>query len=761
MKKLLKWFKKPLVRPRKIIDTLFIGTAFLIIIPIVILGLSLTWIFTSGFMKQTDRINTNTIDYVAELLGENLDSVYHAAYSMSNDKNILNYESFSGDNYEHAMLLKEINTVISRLLVQSDIVEEIYIFYKNSDIVVNNVHGTLGAKEILEEHYGMSIEELAPFLDQNNGRFVRCSLETASSPTDILYAKAIDKKFSKMGDIYAVFVLDGEFICNLMDMISLEDVGQSLLLDDTYNILLGDQQQYEKYEKQLKEMSGRNERDADINLPVLIQQVGVAKLNLCFVLDNSYYVTMIQFIWLVIIVIGIAVVVLTMLIAKYYIRRLYRPFGNIVNMFKPEEEEYEARSELEFFEEKYIEIKNMKEELGEYKNSQDVSLKEMFFHNFMKGFYKMDYQQYMQGLDIVFDSVYYTTILVKIHNFRTLVKNIKQTHYRSFVKDKLLMVMKDHNPERYGKSYYFYDGEHIGVIVCHDEKLDDMEEDITHIQRILMETLGITISVCIGDSVEEAEELTDEYRLLSDAMMQMRFCNPTTILTMQTYKKIGKYVDFSKYKNKVMQCVTERDYGTLEALIDQLFMNSNVFYTEVIQLVTGFLTVLSDLTDKKGNTVFCLSGSEVHPYDEIGRLGTVVEIAEYMKRLCKDVGDKLHAEEENKNEMYDKIMLYISENYMKEISLTLMAKEFGLSTSYFSRCFKEAVGKKYSEVVNTYRVKKAKELIDEEDTLKLFQVAELVGFTSYKAFAEAFKKYDGQSPESYKKSKNNQNFLEG
>ena len=756
----MEWFKKTLVRPRKIIDTLFIGTAFLIIIPIVILGLSLTWIFTSGFMKQTDRINTNTINYVAGLLEENLDSVYNAAYTMSNEKDILSYETFSGDNYEHATLLKNINTVIGRLQVQSDIVEEIYIFYKNSGAVINNVHGTLGGQEMLEAYYGRSGEELVSFLDGNNGRFVRSNLETTISPRDILYAKAIDKRFSKVGDIYAVFVLNGEFICNLMDMISLEDVGQSLLLDDAYNILLGDQQQYEKYEKQLKEMSHLNERDANINLPVLIQEVGVAKLNLCFVLDNSYYVTMIQYIWLVIIVIGIAVVVVTMMIAKYYIRRLYRPFGNIVNMFKPEEQEYEAKSELEFFEEKYIEIKNMKKELGEYKNSQDVSLKEMFFHNFMKGFYKNDYQQYMQGLEIVFDSTYYTTILVKIHNFRTLVKNIKLTHYRSFIKDRLLMAMKDHNTERYEKFYYFYDGEYIGVIVCHDEKLTDMEADITHVQRVLLVTLGITISVCIGDSVKEAEELTDEYKLLSDAMMQMKFCNPTTILTMQTYKKIGKYVDFSKYKNRVVQFITERDYGTLDALIDQLFMNSNVFYTEVIQLVTGFLTVLSDLTDKKGNTVFSLSGSEVHPYDEIGRLGTVVEIAEYMKQLCKDVGDKLHAEEENKNGLYDKIMVYFSANYMKEISLTLMAREFGLSTSYFSRCFKEVVGKNYSEVINSYRVKKAKELIDEENTLKLFQVAELVGFTSYKAFAEAFKKYDGQSPESYKKSKNNQNFLE-
>jgi len=222
----------------------------LIIIPIIILGLSLTWIFTSGFMKQTDRINTNTIDYVAELLEENLNSVYNAAYIMGSDANILTYEEFEGDNYEHARILRDIDTVINRLQVQSDIIEEIYVFYKKSCVVINNEHGMLGAEEQLETYYGVPMEELESFLDAHNGRFVCSNLETRIRPKNLLYAKTIDKRFTKVGDIYAIFVLDGQFISDLMEMISLEDVGQSMLLDDEYNILLGDAVQYERYKEQ-------------------------------------------------------------------------------------------------------------------------------------------------------------------------------------------------------------------------------------------------------------------------------------------------------------------------------------------------------------------------------------------------------------------------------------------------------------------------------------------------------------------------------
>ena len=62
-----------------------------------------------------------------------------------------------------------------------------------------------------------------------------------------------DTKFNDAGDIYAIYVLNGKFITGLINMISLEDVGYSMLLDGQYNLLLGDEEIYEKYEKQTED----------------------------------------------------------------------------------------------------------------------------------------------------------------------------------------------------------------------------------------------------------------------------------------------------------------------------------------------------------------------------------------------------------------------------------------------------------------------------------------------------------------------------
>lgn len=741
--------KNLFTKPRKIIDSLFAGTALLIIIPIIILGISLTVIFSSGFMKQTERINTNTVDYVVGLLGEHISTVYNTAYTLGNDENILKHNSLKSGSYEYADNLNKISKALGRQKLQSDIIETIYLFYKEPISIIPTSEGRLEAEEKIETYYGMSLEELAEFFEDNNMRFLikkKSGDENSESPTDILFAKCIDSKFNKPGNIYAIYILDGGFINNLIEMINLEDVGHSMLLDGDYTLLLGNKEIYEKHEKSLE-----TNEDARI----LLKEVEKGKLYLCFAVDASHYVSMIRGVWVTIVGIGIFIVVISVFISRFYIRRLYRPFGNIVSMFKPEEEEYGLKSELEFFEEKYIEIKNMKSELESYKNSEDTGLQELFTHNFLKGFYKADYRLYMQDIDISFEKAYYTVMTVKIDNFRAIVQNIKLSHYRKFIKDKLVSILQSHNAKQYNDVFHFYDGEYIGLLICHDEEVENIKQEISYLQHELMKVLDITISVCVSDTVTSPEEMVEEYKALSNAMLQMKFCKPSTVLTMQDYKKIGKYVDFSQYKKTIIQCISERNYDELDTLIDKLFVESRVFYTEVIQMVTGFLTVTADMLDKKGGKTLRIH--EIHPYDEIGRMGSVMEIAAYIKKLCHDVGDKLYTESENKSELYDKILNYIASNYMKDISLTVMAKDFGLSSSYFSRSFKEVTGKNYSEMISSYRVEKAKELIDNEEEIKMFQVAELVGFASYKAFAEAFKKHTGMSPESYKKGQNEPN----
>ncbi|WP_141336292.1 helix-turn-helix domain-containing protein [Paenibacillus sp. tmac-D7] len=93
---------------------------------------------------------------------------------------------------------------------------------------------------------------------------------------------------------------------------------------------------------------------------------------------------------------------------------------------------------------------------------------------------------------------------------------------------------------------------------------------------------------------------------------------------------------------------------------------------------------------------------------------------------------------------------YAEKNYMQEISLTQIAEYAGLSVSHFSALFKQHTGDSFVNYINQIRIDKAKQLLLEPD-LKIYQVADMVGFSSMPYFNRVFKNMTGLSPNEYRK----------
>lgn len=95
---------------------------------------------------------------------------------------------------------------------------------------------------------------------------------------------------------------------------------------------------------------------------------------------------------------------------------------------------------------------------------------------------------------------------------------------------------------------------------------------------------------------------------------------------------------------------------------------------------------------------------------------------------------------------YVTIMLqYIKEHYSEQISLTDLSQELNISCTHLNAKFKEETGYTFHNFLNEYRIRKAVEL-QQSGSNKLYEIAEMVGFSDYKYFNRVFKKYTGYSP---------------
>lgn len=104
----------------------------------------------------------------------------------------------------------------------------------------------------------------------------------------------------------------------------------------------------------------------------------------------------------------------------------------------------------------------------------------------------------------------------------------------------------------------------------------------------------------------------------------------------------------------------------------------------------------------------------------------------------------------------DDIIHYIEHNYMDNIKLENIAPLFGYNSSYLGKIFSKKVGEGFNVFVDKVRIDHSKKLL-ENSSLKVYAIAEKVGYRNVDYFHTKFKKYVNMSPAEYRKQFKNKN----
>jgi two-component system response regulator YesN len=100
-------------------------------------------------------------------------------------------------------------------------------------------------------------------------------------------------------------------------------------------------------------------------------------------------------------------------------------------------------------------------------------------------------------------------------------------------------------------------------------------------------------------------------------------------------------------------------------------------------------------------------------------------------------------------EIITKALNYIEKNFSNDISLDDVANYVFLSSSYFSRVFKQCVGESFTDYIINLKMKKAAEYLANKK-YKVYEISEMVGYSSSKHFIKMFKVYSGYTPKEYR-----------
>lgn len=98
----------------------------------------------------------------------------------------------------------------------------------------------------------------------------------------------------------------------------------------------------------------------------------------------------------------------------------------------------------------------------------------------------------------------------------------------------------------------------------------------------------------------------------------------------------------------------------------------------------------------------------------------------------------------------DDIVYYINHNFCDNIKLETIAPLFGYNSSYLGKIFNKKTGISFNSYVDQVRIQHSKELLL-QTSLKVYEVAERIGYKNVDYFHKKFKKYVGKSPAEFRK----------
>jgi len=129
------------------------------------------------------------------------------------------------------------------------------------------------------------------------------------------------------------------------------------------------------------------------------------------------------------------------------------------------------------------------------------------------------------------------------------------------------------------------------------------------------------------------------------------------------------------------------------------------------------------------------------------------ERLEGVHRLVKDyLRQCLHenrALQERPQSYAEQARAIIMSQYANDISLHSVARQIGVNPSYLSRVFKQETGENFTHFLTRVRMEKAKHYLKEK-RLKVYEVANQVGYQNTTYFSKIFKKVTGITPEEFR-----------
>lgn len=274
------------------------------------------------------------------------------------------------------------------------------------------------------------------------------------------------------------------------------------------------------------------------------------------------------------------------------------------------------------------------------------------------------------------------------------------------------------------------------------------QEEIKTLLNRVTSSVGENVYITCGVMADSAEMISRSYST-AESLYKNRFIfRHCQIATPESLYADSEDIDYASRLYAYMEINDKEKIGhVLDVFMRSMQRLDNTpekakisCITMVIDIRSKFVRSAADRKPESMITDEFLSGLE--------EMTTLYEMINEIKNCLCAASDSCFGKTPKSN--MERVVQYIHANYNQELRLEMLAGIFGYNSAYLGKVFHQYTGENFNNYLDEIRITEAKRLLADEDH-KVYEVAEMVGYSNINYFHNKFKKYVGTSPLAYKK----------
>lgn len=217
-------------------------------------------------------------------------------------------------------------------------------------------------------------------------------------------------------------------------------------------------------------------------------------------------------------------------------------------------------------------------------------------------------------------------------------------------------------------------------------------------------------------------------------------------------RHIKNVFNMSLFRDDIMKAFEEFDTATLSLVFEQIieiFSAHPSYYLQSMDAASNILYLSITLLPRGEETVSEIFKNVIAGYRSLYNKSNVNQIIHWLTLLRDGLCQALTFERKNyKNHIVSNVKKYIETHIDEKLSLNDISAIFGISPNYLSQLFKKYNDTGFSDFITQKKIAKAKQLMN-DSSLKLYEIADQLGFENSFYFSKVFKKVEGCSPRDY------------